>query len=161
MFGTKTYLIAGKTGTLRKASSSEFPIARFGSGFNQTELGVGQIQIAADLLGRLLLQVKTGQYLPLALGKAAQHTHGDVLILPVDHLAFGVWLMIGESDHGIDGHLIAPRMHGDFDVRRDLAPHYGANVAHQPVRLPQIAALNRLGNDQEYIVDLIVEILRP
>ena len=77
------------------------------------------------------------------------------------HPAFRVGFVVGERHRRVDRLLVAPRVHGAVDVRRNLPPDHGAHVAHQTVRLAKFAALDGLGDDQENVVHLVVEVLRP
>ena len=52
-------------------------------------------------------------------------------------------------------------MYGAVDVRGHLPPDHRADVTHQPVRLAKFAALDGLRDDEENVVHLVVEVLRP
>src|ERR1035437_3022757 len=146
---------------LGKPPPSQLAVACLGPGLDQPELGLRQLQVAADLFGRLLLEIEANQHLPCAFGQPAQQARGDILALLLDHPAFRVGLVVGERHRRVDRLLVAPRVYSAADVRRHLPPDHRAHITHQPVRLAEFAPLDGLRDDQENVVHLVVQGLRP
>src|SRR6185312_13880765 len=67
--------------------------------------------------------------------------------------------MVGHWSAEVQFSFLLPAMHHAIDVGGHLAPYNCAHKAHQPLRLAQVAALDRLNDDKEGVVNAVVQFL--
>lgn len=116
--------------------------------------------IATNHVRRLLIEIKPDQDFAVAFADAVQNAAGYFLVLILYGVALGVGVVVSEDKGTLEVGVAAPFLNGFFDMASDLAPYYGTHVAHQPLRIAQVAATNGLGHIDKHIVDLIIEISR-
>src|ERR1039457_6893079 len=81
---TEKHSFGPEAGALGEPPLSQLAVTGLSAGLDEAELGFRQVQIAADLLGGLLLQIEANQHVPIAFGQAVQHAEGDLLALSLD-----------------------------------------------------------------------------
>src|SRR5262249_23779010 len=113
-------ILPEKSLSLRETAFTELPIPRLGTGFDQAELGVREVHLAADLLCRLLLQVEAHQHLAVALRQALEHPHRDILVLLLHRAPLGRYIGACQVKRGLQPDLGLAYVDRRFDVGRDL-----------------------------------------
>jgi hypothetical protein len=68
---------------------------------------------------------------------------------------------IRDAHANVHVQLIAAIVDQVIDMRRHLTPHHRPDETHQPLWFPQLAPPYGLDHNQERIVDLIIQLLRP
>jgi len=106
----------------------------------------------------LLIQVETGEDVAIAL---VQNTAHKFNFLAGGGTLFGIMASIGDSNAHVQMQFFTAAMDNLVDMGGDLSAHHGAHETHEPFRLTQVPAANRLHHDQESIVDLVIQVLRP
>ena len=107
------------------------------------------------------LQVETNQNLAVTAGHLGENLQHEVYPFPPHGIVFGVGGAVDEDNAGVDIGLLAADLHRVIDVCGDLAADNRPHEAHQAVGLPQFPRCNGLHDDQEGIVDLVIQLLRP